>query len=433
MDYLNDTKIENRNLYEILSLNPDIPEDWEIIKSDYRAVDIDKVLIDKNPFTNYGDFQFIWEMSYVKEPKRSGNGSIGNLNSYAVFLTPHLILNFSVMSIDDYRKLMQLHYSIREHIVECYDPIYNKKVTVKMYFATEQMAKLHTIARKRFNGAEWEDWIELVGVREYTVDLIGTNNDLDLVSVGYVYNPPIEIDTPIPNEYEEDVYFGEEIIVGQNSTFIDRPLQGYKLKDWNTKADGSGTTYYNGAIMTVNNETLLYAQWETTENYTLAFNYGIASPVMKVDPSTGETTPITNTTVTFGKPIGTLPTPEPPYEEDSNTKKRYYPYTNGTWHKLPTKDSPQVQDNEIYWIARNDIIYLLYDKKQYTVTYETNYYEYVIPPQWVAYDEIVFQPTLSRQGYSFQGWYLDKNFVKQFTGKMPPYSITLYAKWVKDK
>lgn len=440
MNYLNDTEIKRRNLYEILSLNQDLEKDWEIIERQYKAVDIHKVVIDGNPFTNYGDFQFIWEMSYVTEPKRSGNGSIGNLNSYAVFLTPHLTLNFSIMSIDDYRKIMQLHYSIKEHMVECYDPIYNQKIKVKMYFATEQMAKLHTIARKRFNGAEWEDWIELVGVREYTVDLIGTNNELDLISVSYNYNAPKDESgnpiypngVPVVNEYEKDIYAGEDVVIGGNCTFKDTPPSNkYKFKKW---VDRNGTEYTDGTIITINQPLELFAQWETTDIYKLSFNYGIAQPYEQIDSTTGEITIVYDKDVQYGKQIGTLPTPTNPYVEDANKGIRYYPYINGNWYWLPVKDESKiVYYNEYYERERNSIIYYLYDKKSYNVTYVTNMSEYSIPIQTVEYGEKVFAPTLAKEGYTFQGWYLDKYFVTAFSGNMPPKEITLYAKWEKNK
>jgi hypothetical protein len=56
-----------RTIKEILSLDP--------YGKEYEAVDIATVKIDGNAFTNYGDFQFLWEKTYVKEPTRSGAGT----------------------------------------------------------------------------------------------------------------------------------------------------------------------------------------------------------------------------------------------------------------------------------------------------------------------------------------------------------------------
>ena len=419
-----------RDIIQILSLNQDIASDWEILKTEYRALDIDKVIIDGNTFTNYGDFQFIWEMSYVTEPKRSGNGSIGNLNSYAVFLTPHLTLNFSIMSIDDYRKIMQLHYAIKEHTVECYDPIYNRKIKVKMYFATEQMAKLHTIARKRFNGTKWEDWIELVGVREYTVDLIGTNNDIDTITFGYAYNAPLDDygnpiypnGVPVPNQYEQDVYTGEEISIGQSCTFIDTPPTGYVFSHWE---DSNGTIYFNGSVITVNNNTMLKAIWKSPNVYSLGFNYGI-SPISQ-DDNTEFVRYIAN-----NQPIGVLPKFNSPFVELDGEK--YYPYENGAWYKNPTKSffqNNKVKDNEEYWEDKDTIVYLLFDIKKFTVNYVPLNGDLIIPIS-TAYGDPIYLPTLNRQGYKFMGWYLNNKLLSS-SDRMPPYSITLTAKWEKEK
>ena len=142
MSYLDNLKTSTkdeyggrRSVYEILSLNPNISKDYEIIKREYMAVDIGTVWIDDVPYTNYGQYKFIYEKTYAKEPKRSSGGSMPALNSYATFLTPHLIIDFSIMSIDDYRSIMKQHYSRNEFTVKCYDPIWNTQIKVKMYFA----------------------------------------------------------------------------------------------------------------------------------------------------------------------------------------------------------------------------------------------------------------------------------------------------------
>lgn len=397
---------------------------------EYKAVGIDYVIINGNKFKNYGVYQFIWEKTFVKSPERSASGSLGNLNSYATFLTPHLIINFSVMSIEDYRKIMLLHYGANEYTVECYDPIYNKTIKVKMYFATEEMAKLYTIAQNRLlpNG-QWEEWVDLVGVTDYKVELIGTNNDLDLVSVRYVYNSTTTpTGSPIPDQYEEDVYVGEEIVIGANSTFPDTPPSStQKFKHW---VDDKGIVYNNGIVNTINSDLTLYAVWESSTAFTLSFNYGLSDVDTSVDSSTGVLTEILNKEVQKGQSIGILPklTAEPSVTGKDNVK--YYPYTNGGWYKYPVKqDDMKVENNQSYWADRNTVIYALYDKKPFTVSYVTNSENTAIPTQTLYYGDKVYLPTLSRSGYTFQGWYLDSSFNTAFSGTMPPYSITLYARW----
>ena len=395
-------------------------------KKQYEAVYIAEVKINGNRFRNYGQYSFIWEKTFVKPPKRSAGGSLGNLNSYATFLTPHLILDFSVMSIDDYRKIMLLHYGANEFTVECYDPIYNRKIKVKMYFATEEMAKLYTIAQNRLlpNG-QWEEWVDLVGVTEYKVELIGTNNDLDEVSVRYVYNSDITpTGAPMPDQYEENIYFGEEIVVGSNSNFPDTPpTNSLKFKHW---VDESGLIYTNGAVITVNAPLTLYAVWETPATKTLSFNYGLSDEDFTV--TNGIREPISNREVQYGQSIGILPklTVEPTIVYNGEKIPVYY---NGAWYRTPSKNT-KVNDNELYWIDRDTIIYAIYDKKLFSVTYHTNAPDITIPTQSVAYDEIVYAPTLYREGYTFKGWYTDSEWKNAFSGKMPPYDLTLYARWI---
>jgi hypothetical protein len=256
-----------RSVYDILSLNHNNPTDWKVIDREYKAVDIDKVIIDGDTFTNYGDFQFVWEKSYVKSPERSASGTIDNLDSYATFVTPHLILNFAVMSIDDYRAIMRKDLERNEFVVECYDPIYNKRISTKMYFATQQMAKLYTIAKTRFSGEAWEEYVEIVGVQGYTVELIGTNADLDLVSVVYHLNPPSDTGFADQTIGESDVYKGQSIKLGETaSSFVAETFNGkYKFTKWNLKASGGELdNYLNEYEYTINTDLVLYAQWQKT-------------------------------------------------------------------------------------------------------------------------------------------------------------------------
>lgn len=56
------------------------------------------------------------------------------------------------------------------------------------------------------------------------------------------------------------------------STGEPETLTGYHFKNWNTKLDGSGTTYEKGATYTKNEEVILHAQYEPNE-YTVSYDY----------------------------------------------------------------------------------------------------------------------------------------------------------------
>lgn len=396
-------------------------------KYTYQTDGIDYVSIDGNRFDNYGQYSFLWEKTYVKSPTRSSNGAIRNLNSYATFLTPHLILDFSVMSIDDYRKIMQMHYSANEFIVNCYDPIYDRRITVKMYFGTEQIAKLHTISQLRLSkNGEWENWIDLVGVRDYKVELIGTNNDFDYINVTYEYGDyESPSGSPIQN-YIQEVYQGEEIVVGEGVYFVDTPPTGYKFEHW---IDSKGTVYTQGKAVTVNEPLILKAVWETSTSKTLSYNYGLSEPDTKINEN-GELVQILNKTITDTSSIGELPRFDPSPKETYNGEQ-YEPYHKGAWYKTPSRQADMiVTANSPYWSSVDTIIYLLYEKIPFDVVYHTNIDDITFPAQKLTYGDSVYFPNIVKEGYSLEGWYLDAEFSTKFSGKMPPFSINLYARWI---
>jgi hypothetical protein len=400
-------------------------------KTEYEAVGISRVKIDNNEYTNYAQFQFIWEKTYVKSPKRSGSGSMGNLNSYATFVTPHLQMNFALMSIDDYRRIMRQHYERNEFTVECYDPIYNDTIVAKMYFATEQMAKLHTIANMRLkNDGSWEEWVDLVAVEDYTVELIGTNNDLDLVSVIYHLNPPTDTGEGDSTEGEEDVYKGEEIVIGSGSTFKDETFGGaYSFDKWTTNPDGSGNVYVDGNAYTINSNIVLYAQWQKTTAHTLTYNYGLADPAINESANTY----ITSINVVQGESIGALPVVETPTV--TINEKVYRPYYNGAWYKTPVKatNSVAVTNNELYWSDRDSSIYLIYDVMTYPITYYVDG-KLRFTESGIQYNNILPLPQLVKENHTFDGWYTTADYQDgtKISGNMPPYALTLYGRFIAN-
>lgn len=407
-----------------------------------QRVDIGKVIIDGVPFDNYGTYSFIWEKSYVKSPERSSDGSIGNLDSYSTFLTGHLKIDFSLMSIDYYRNLMKLIYNSNEHIVECYDIVYNQWIKLKMYFTTEEMPKLWTIAHKlQKSKDEWDEWIDLVGVQDYTVEMVGTNNDLDLVGVRYYSNYPenSNLSGTESSQFQggEDVVIGDEFILGQGISFT-APV-GYKFNGWRQGADdkqvfSDGIVWKvgsRGEIDTNTNSINFYAVWQATSKNNLGFNYGISAPLFSSEVADLET--YYSREVQQGQSIGVLPQfvmPSVKYKGVNDTSAvDKFPYENGYWYKSPVKGE-KVTNNELYWRGADTTIYLLFDIKTFNVSYVTNQSDFTIPPQSIAYGSPITLPQLAKQGWTFRGWYLDSSFTKTLQGNtMPPEDITLYAKW----
>ena len=299
--------------------------------------------------------------------------------------------------------------------------------------ATEEVAKLYTFANTLYGD---EDNVELWGVQDYTLELIGTNNTLDTIDVKYYLNSPRENDLPIVLG-EPDVTIGDEIIIGNSAGDIVSETFGgtYKFLSWNTMPDGSGTPYYNGKAYTITSDLYLYAQWESNTNYTLALAWGEVTPAID---SAGQY--INSLNVSYGSAI-TLPTT--PTTRDVEYKKgedengnaimetAQNVYYNGAWYKTPIKQSDMLVPNgTLYWQQRNDTIYLLYDVQTYVVSYDMGGADFTINSQSIAYNQNINVPTLNRSGYKFLGWYV-KDTDTTAPAVMPPYNLTLEARWEK--
>ena len=77
----------------------------------------------------------------------------------------------------------------------------------------------------------------------------------------------IRFDSNEGNNVEQIIDKGKTIILNKN-TFV---KEGYKFKEWNTKVDGTGTSYSDEAEVTLNENLMLYAQWNPIK-YQIRFN-----------------------------------------------------------------------------------------------------------------------------------------------------------------
>lgn len=397
----------------------------------YETRQLDRIKIDGNEIQGYFEYSFSDEKSYVTEPTRSASGTIENLNSYATFLTPRLVIKYNYMHIGDYRKLMQLLNSKNEFVVECYDIVLDKRVVHKMYHATPQMPTIH------------QRNLEVLGIRDYTVELIGTNNDFDTIDILYYDNTGSLI-----ADATQTVEKGADAIIGYD--FI-APLGSRFEGKWK---DSQGIIYNNGDAIFINqglgNELKLYVELVPTDEYTLSFSYGNGIPlysqtagaVNSVTIRKGQTlsTAISNANITLdsGNKF-TFPTNGTGGKSVLYEQEYIVPYDFKGWYWTPeanekTKVSAgTIYDTEDGTPLINRTIYQIYDPKKYSVTFVTNTSQINYMPQDVAYGSIVPLPALRASGYTFIGWYTDAALKTAFSGAMPPKNLTLYAKWEANK
>ncbi len=245
----------------------------------------------------------------------------------------------------------------------------------------------------------------------------------------------------------------------------------YTFKNWNTKSDGSGTSYNAGASYTANAAATLYAQWNSTENtadVTLpvptrdGFTFlGWGTSETAASGITGGYTPTGNVTlfavweqdepdtylVTYDAAGGTG-APEPQIKTQgvdlilSKTKPTRKQETNGyvtvTFNanggscEIASKTAKKLRDYSfMFWNTEAD-----YSGTQYapgaTLSEDADVTLYAY---WNAANSIeeISLPTASRDGYTFLGWAKSANATAGTTGNYTPAgNVTLYAVWEQN-
>ena len=203
----------------------------------------------------------------------------------------------------------------------------------------------------------------------------------------------------------------------QNLTVNSFTRTGYTFAGWNTKADGTGTSYTDklsvNNLTATNGATLtLYAQWEA-KTITITWN---------LNDGSGNTT---TSQYTYNGAVMELPTPT---RDGYNFEGWWTAQTGGT--KITDVGATnKPADNVTYYAQWSEKQY-----ERYTITYNLNggtnstdnpeYYNEVTP-------DIVLKDA-GKIGYTFLGWYENANFTGNPVTQISIGSTgnkTLYAKW----
>lgn len=401
----------------------------------YGTTAISHIVIDGNKFGGYKTFSSFWEKTYVKQPERSASGVIDNLNSYSTFVTFHLKVDFAMMSIDDYRRLYDLMLDRNEFTVTAYNVRTNQPYACKMYFAPDQMPKLYAVARKL--QGQGDKYIEVLGVQDYTIELIGTNASMDKVEIRY-YD---ENDNLIANAVKS-VDKGVETIVNYDYT----PTSGYRFDGKWQKNDVEGAFVFNGSVITPTDNVKLKAVVEPTNQYTLLMDYGVGvkptpqdstkqvdSFAIQYGTTLGGAISNANITLSDGTKLA-FPSSGTGVAEVTYNGKKYsgenaYEFSGWYW-TTEANSGTQVNANTTYNYQLNRTIHQIYTPKIYDINFTTNDTEITLLPIVAKYNEKVVVPQLNKSGRNFKGWYWkDGETEVGFNGIMPPFTLNLYAKW----
>ena len=117
--------------------------------------------------TGYAEYSYLDEKSYKTQPVRTQDGAIQEIEEYATFLTPRLVIKYNMMGIDDYRTTMKMLKSRNAFIIKCYDIVEDKIVKNEMYAAPSSMPRIY------------QQYLNTLGIQEHAIELIGTNVPID--------------------------------------------------------------------------------------------------------------------------------------------------------------------------------------------------------------------------------------------------------------
>ena len=261
----------------------------------------------------YSDFACINSKTYVVEPERASDGSIPDINAYQVFYVPRVKISFKYMKIEDYQRFL-VAIEPNEFIVSYFDYTKGDTVYHKMYCEPQELEKLHSHR------------LEILGVLNKEISLIGTLNSLETYALTYMANGG--------NGSEQGQAFvaGETLRISAGTNLY---RAGYSLQKWNTRADGTGLDIMLGSYKVAEDSNLtLYAVWSQDNNHTITFDYnGAVKPAGASDADW-----IGSKTVEYNGSIGELPKPS----ISGHTFKGWYVY--------PEYEPSKYNDNDTYTV-----------------------------------------------------------------------------------
>ena len=202
--------------------------------------------------------------------------------------------------------------------------------------------------------------------------------------------------------------------VAYDTAIGDMPVptrNGFTFNGWFTEKD-AGTEITKDTVYKTNGPTTVYAHW-TANGYVMTF-----------DPNGGEAVKPATLNVTYGEPIGALPT---------GTRKGY---TFKGWFTAK-EGGLEVKAGDPYATADNSIVYAQWVGAPYTLTLHVNGGDPVTPGSLrVTYGlPVGVMPTPTRTGYTFGGWYTDATAGTAITAATV-YQLeqdsAAYAHWTKN-
>ena len=214
---------------------------------------------------------------------------------------------------------------------------------------------------------------------------------------------------------------GSDLTLADNTGGLTR--SGYTFVGWNTAANGSGTSYAEGATYSTDEELTLYADWTTLPTYTVTYDANDADS----GSAPGDQTKTQGIDLTLADNTGGL------------TRSGV---TFVGWNTADDGSGTSYAEGDTYSTDENLTLYAEWKiPSTYTVTYDANGAFIGSPPDDQTKTEgddltIADKPDgLTRSGYIFAGWNARDDGAGRDYDAGDTYStdadLTLYAEWIR--
>ena len=210
---------------------------------------------------------------------------------------------------------------------------------------------------------------------------------------------------------EQAVVSGEKTALTANAF----ARTGYVFGSWNTKADGTGTSYDDKAEVTLDADTTLYAQWKQLHTITFDKNAADATGTMAAQSVvSGEAAPLT-----------------------ANAYARAG-YTFEGWNTLADGSGTVYTNQASIAVAADTTLYAQWKLITHTVTFDAHGGSGTMEAQVAAAGSkaTLAENTFERKGYSFVGWNTAADGKGTAYADKAEYSFdadgTLFAQWVRN-
>lgn len=219
-----------------------------------KLVDLDTVYITGGGFIRYPfkgiarDSALGWQEAVWGNLTRSKNLVLTNIDTTSFGLVARVELNFKFMNLKDYEVLMLLTQQ-RVVTVDYVSRETGLRVTQEMSFTKNSLKSIYGFGNK------------FIGVQDVSISLVATNRDkVDLISsnITITYNN----NGGSGSIAGTNSYWGDMIKLSSNEDDT-MTKSGNHIKEWNTKADGSGASYGLGQNITTWKDLELFAIWES--------------------------------------------------------------------------------------------------------------------------------------------------------------------------